>query len=246
MKHLFLFILFCVPFVSAAQSTWELTPNSESLIGVNYVYLNTRSIVKAEYVIYESKIFKKDYFLVDGERYELGQVKFYQNEDGFFGQVSDGFQSGFAERRQIGEINLFELRVQTHSAPMMTANGTMTGGYGGTKIIDYYNKGFGELRRATYDNLKTDLSDKPEAQLYLNKYNKTRMIQNGFYVGCGAFLVGSLVAFYNEAESNPQNFDTSSTFVFAGLGIASGFTAFIIGLEKKNKLKEAVAAYNQF
>jgi hypothetical protein len=173
-------------------------------------------------------------------------VKFYKNEDGLFGNVSGELQSGFAKRKQAGDINLFELKVQTHSAPMMSANGMMTGGYGGTKIIDFYNKGFGDLKRANYENLKIDLSDKPETKLYLDKYNKTRMIQNGFYVGCGALLVGSFVAFYNEAESNPKNFDPSSTFLFAGLGVASGFTAYIIGLEKKNKLKEAIHVYNGF
>jgi hypothetical protein len=186
MKHLFLFIFLCVSVISFAQPTEGLTPNSESLIDVNYVYLNTRSIIKAEYVLYESKIFKKDYFLVDGERYELGQVKFYQNEDVFFASVNQGFQTGFAKKTAAGEINLFELKVQTQSAPTMGANGMMTGGYGGTKIIDYYNKGFGDLKKATYENLRTDLSDKPEAQLYLDKYNKMRKTQNILYATSGA------------------------------------------------------------
>lgn len=62
----------------------------------------------------------------------------------------------------------------------------MTGGYGGTKIIDYYNKGFGDLKKATYENLRTDLSDKPEAQLYLDKYNKMRKTQNILYATSGA------------------------------------------------------------
>ncbi len=246
MKYLFLFIFLSVSVMSSAQSTWELTPNSESLINTNYVYLYTQNIVKAESILYENKVFKKDYFLVDGERYELGQIKFYQNEDGFFGKVNDGYQSGYAEKTQGGEINLFELSVQTSSAPMMDANGMMTGGYGGTKIIDYYNKGFGNLKRATYYNLKMDLSDKPEAQLYLDKYNKSRMVQNGLYVTCGALLVGSLVTFFNQAEANPKDFNPSSTFLVAGLGAASGLAAYIIGMEKKEKLKEAVNAYNGF
>jgi hypothetical protein len=100
MKHLFLFIFLCVSVISFAQPTEGLTPNSESLIDVNYVYLNTRSIIKAEYVLYESKIFKKDHFLVDGERYELGQVKFYQNEDVFLQASTKVFKRVLLKKRQ--------------------------------------------------------------------------------------------------------------------------------------------------
>lgn len=231
--------------MSFAQSADNLTPDSDSLIDVNYVYLYTRGIVKAESIVYEDNFLISDYFLVDGKKFKLNEVKFYQTEAGFFGNVKDvGFQSGFAERTQSGDINLFELEVQHSSAPMMNANGVMTGGYGGTSIIDYYNKGFGNLKRANYENLSVDLNDKPEAKLYLDEYNKIRMTQNGFYIAGGAFMIGAFAAFLNQPD--PQNFDMNRTFLFAGLGAASGFTAYIIGMNKKIKLEEAIRAYNGF
>lgn len=246
MKHLFLILFLCVQFISFAQPADKLTPNSDSLRNINYLYLYTGNIVTGKYVSYEDRVFKKNHFLVDDKRFELGEVKFYQNERGFFGNVSGlGFQSGYAERTQSGDINLFELEVRT-TTPMMGANGMMTGGMMNTSIIDYYNKGFGSLKRANYENLKTDLTDKPEAKLYLDKYNKIRMTQNGFYVAGGALLAGALVAFYNESQSNPQNFNPSNALVFGVLGGGTLLTAYVIGLNKKDKLQEAIAAYNRF
>lgn len=244
MKHLFLFIFLCVQFVSFAQVEGALSPNSDSLSEVDYVYLYTKRIIKGDYVSYENKVFKRNYILVDDERFELNQVKFYQNESGFFANVQGiGMQSGFAEKVQSGEVNLFELEVKT-STPMMNSNGMMTGGMMNTSIIDYYNKGFGNLKRATYGNLKVDLSDKPEAKLHLDKYNRIRMTQNGFYIAGGALLVGSVVAFFNQPD--PQNFDVTNTLLMAGAASATGFTAYLIGLEKKSKLKSAITAYNRF
>jgi hypothetical protein len=235
MKHLIIFLFLGLQFSICAQPD----PNSEALQDAFYVYLYNGSLIQGNEVLYFDKFIGKDYMSVDGQKIELNQVKFYKNQYGFYANPKGYIWTNeFMPRISAGRINLFELE-RINNAPTYNAITGFSQNY--SKRIDtYYNVGFGNLKKATYDNLQFDLKDSPEAMLYLDNYKKSTNVQIGLYVAGGAMVVGGLLAFVNNPQSN------TAPILLMGGGAVTGWVAYFIGLDKPRHLKDAVDAYNRF
>lgn len=235
MKHLVLLILVGLQLSAFAQQD----PNSEELQDAFYVYLYNGSLIQGNEVVYFDKFIGKDYISIDGQKIELKQVKFFKNEYGFYANPQGYIWTNeFMPRISAGRINLFELE-RINNTPTYNAIGGFSSTY--SKRIDtYYNMGFGNLKKATFENLQFDLKDSPEAMLHLNEYQKKSNVQVGLYVGGGAMIVGGLLAFVN----NPQS--STAPILLMGGGAVTYWVAYFIGLDKPRHLKDAVDVYNAF
>ncbi|NJN77700.1 MAG: hypothetical protein HC803_04700 [Saprospiraceae bacterium] len=80
MKHLIIFLFLGLQLSAFAQPD----PNSEELKNVFYVYLYNGSLIQGNEVLYFDRFIGKDYMSVDGQKIELNQVKFFNNEYGFY------------------------------------------------------------------------------------------------------------------------------------------------------------------
>ncbi len=232
MKHLFLFIFLFIPVFAIAQVNLEPYSISEE---VKYVYLNNDSLITGT-ELYKEQFEGKDYIYLDGKTYPILTVKFYKNEYGLFANTTQFYTNGlFAEASEIGKLNLFELNHEV-SIPIKNEFGEFQSM---PKNSNYYNIGFGDLKRANYANLVIDLEDNTSAMLHLDKYNSVRKNQNILYIVSGVFAIGAIASLTNDSD------------ISLGLGVGSALvsaasitTAFAIGFNKKKHLQNAIQAYN--
>lgn len=232
MKHLFLLIFLSVQTFLIAQTNLEPYAILEE---VKYVYLNSDTLITGT-TLYKEQFEGQDYIYLDGKTYNTQRVKFFKNEYGLFANTTGFYTNGlFAQASEIGKLNLFTLNHEV-TIPITNEFGEFQSV---PKNSNYYNIGFGDLKRANYANLVIDLEGNASAMLHLDKYNIVRKRQNILYVLSGVFAVGAVATLANDS-----NFSL-------GLGIGSGIisaasltTAFAIGLNKKKHLQNAIQAYN--
>lgn len=235
MKQLLTILLLCVSLVSFSQSDsiWQ------TLGDKNFISLYDGSMIIGNEVILEEPFLGRNYFSVDGQKFEWQTVQFFQNEYGFFANPRPMLLTKeFIPCVSQGRINLFELDRESYT-PSYDPNFGVTNNYNRT-INNYYNKGLDNLRKANYANLSIDLSDSPEAMQHLQRFRKQSNIQTGLYIGGGALLVGSVISFIrNDGISTTE-------LILGGLGAASFSVAYLISLDKPKHLRNAINIYNNF
>lgn len=239
MQHRFIaFILLMLTGTGAAFSQVDDTRN--------FVYFFTDSVLYGRNVELNSSFTRGLYLMCDTIKINPDQVKFFRGETGFFAntiRLKYSGTSSFCERIRRGRINLYERDV-TSSSPGMYTNGRYTSGTSTRTINNFYNKDFGNLKKANYNNLVADLSDNPESMLYLDKYKKTARKQHIFQIAGGALLVGGLVALIS-AQNKPVNSpDYTPGVILIGTGAASMWVGYFVYLSKPKHLRNAIDVYN--
>lgn len=205
--------------------------------------------------------FKSSYFkLSSGEEIEFSKIQFYNDGSGFYGNTKTANQTNsFAQRILKGKVNYFEELIEVSSAPMMGANGMWMGGGSSTKIRRFYNRGYGPLKKANYDNLVEDLVDNQESMLLLANYKKIRDRKVLIYVISGiASVAGLLTAFEGTGEyEESYNFETNRNettekynvkplnLTIGIVGIITGFVNYYKSRRNSEKLEDAIYAYNK-
>ncbi|WP_114783159.1 hypothetical protein [Botryobacter ruber] len=219
----------------------------------NFIYLYSDSVIYARTIDYKTPLLGGAHLIVDARKVKGELVKFYQNEKGFFANTSNlNFTGGttFSERIRKGKINLYELETVNYSPGHFSpGTGMYTGGGSSRNIKNYYNIGFGELKKADYKNLSVDLGENPESLAHLNKYKSNTNTQTILYVVGGAAILGGIISFANSGE--PQNNEVHATpnmtvpLIGLGIGGASLWTSYLISLSKPKHLRSAIDAYNR-
>jgi len=217
----------------------------------NFIYTYSQGLKKVDHVRFERPMFSSPYFIVDSVKYDNEDLKFYKNEAGFYANIKDqsfwGF-AGFAECVSQGEINLFKYETTGQSVGTYNAStGTFTGGGSMNRISNYYNRGFGELKDATYKNLLVELADNPVSQIHLEEYRKAGKRQNWLIVA-GSVAVGAGLATLISKTSkdygdNPEPSVAPNVALIIG-GMASFGVSYHIYLSKPKHLQKAVDTYN--
>lgn len=208
----------------------------------------------------KSPFFKKSYFEVNDQKYDLASVQFYNNSGSFYGNTYQANGANvFAERILRGKVNYFEAITTGYSAPMMNANGQFSGGGSYSKKSRYYNKGFGPLKKANYANLANDLVDNQESMLLLQRYNKVSNREVIIYVIAGiATVAGILTAGEKTGEQNENfnpstgRYETQDEYKLKPVNLTIGligFTTCIVNYFKSKKkydyLEDAIYMYNK-
>lgn len=222
-------------------------------VNKNFVYFYSDSVIYGR--IIENKTFlRNSYFLVDSIKIQTDLVKFYRNETGFYANtraVSFSGASSFAERIREGKINLYENKTTTHVPNQYNyTTGKYTGGMSTTNIKNYYNKGFGDLKKANYQNLSLDLADNPESMIYINKYKSKRDVQTVLCLVGGVSIIAGFATLINKTKAWDESVlhpkpNVTGSFVAIGLGAASFWVSYFIELSKPAHLRSAIDKYNE-
>lgn len=223
----------------------------------SFVYLYSDSVVYGNVVELKKPLFGASHLRVDSLKIPADQVKFFQAEKGFFANTKEFSFTGtsqFSERISAGKLNLYEkeTRSVSYSAGMYGGMGTST-----VTIKNYYNMGYGPLKKATYTNLSADLQSNAESMLHLDKFKSTTRTQTVLYgVGGGALLGGIIALVSNMQSESPSPSGTPQGDVrknskaiapaVAMLGVGAGcfWASYFVSLSKPKHLKRAVDAYN--
>lgn len=227
-----------------------------------FLYLYSDSIISAEQIIYESGLDGTSHFIVDSRRVHPEQVKFFQNEMGFFAntrRLDYTGQTSFSERIREGKINLYEGNFRGEHPYSYYYSRHPEYASDTPARLNYYNIGFGGLKKATYENLRRDLVSNEESMFHLQQYQKSHSLSKKLLIAGGAAILGGLVSFVamgsrdtRKASGFPEpgwidrtprpNLGLSLGLILGGAGL-SGVGALKL-LKKSNYLKEAVDTYN--
>lgn len=228
----------------------------------NFLYLYSDSVISGDHITYESWIDGASHFIVDSRRIHPEQVKFFQNEMGFFANTRHldfTGQTTFSERIREGKLNLFEGKF-TGERPYFGYHysGQRYSGSEQTNL-NYYNVGLGDLKKANYQNLMVDLAGNQQSLHFLEQYRKSHSLTRKLLFGGGAAV---LVGFVSFIANGTRNIERESSFPEDGwmdripgpkLGLSLGL---IVGgsavsgvglyrsLTKSKYLKQAVDTYN--
>lgn len=255
MKKLLIVVMACYGLNAGAQ-----VRQSE-----NFIYLFSDSVIYARNIRLRPDFFNSLQLRADSRRIPLEQVKFFNNENGFFAntrRLNFGRDTEFAERIVDGRINIFQLRSYD---PLLDDRGYRDGRrrHEAISIEMYYNKGYADLKKVSYTNLKMEMAGNRQAMDLLEGYRRSIRTSRALYIAAGASLVGSLVSFLVAGNTNNDqffsnngfgtqnsksniknpNFTASFTLLGIGAGLAiGGYTTSVSGLRR---LEQAVDVYNR-
>ncbi|MGB0862447.1 MAG: hypothetical protein ACPG19_06205 [Saprospiraceae bacterium] len=217
-----------------------------------FVYLIGGKIIEGEQVTFRDPLLKRPYINVDDLEIRAKEVQFYQDEFGFHANVSSllgpfNLKTSFAPRIKAGKINLYELiRINHNPSSYDGTTGAWIPGSRTESTYHFYNKGFGNLKKATYSNLKTDLSNNPLALAELNKYKQKLLVTGGLYTGAGLLAIFSVISFINANNMPIPSKGISNTTVGLGIGTAVlSLAGYFTNKSKHKHLRNSITVYNQ-
>jgi hypothetical protein len=237
--------------------------DSSHIVGGNFLFLYSGQLINGYSIELKSPFFKERHFLVDGLSYDDNLVKFYQNDEGYFAntmRLRGSAYPTFSRRVKKGRMNLYEYTSYNTSAmsygyagtPGFGGHGTYgsVGGFGlGVAMPQtkyYYNKGFDDLKRISFENLSKDMVDNPMAMSALNDWEKTRKTGSVLMLS-GILLTG--VSFFALLAKTSDQKDPDVTLELMGLsvGFAATWVKYLAWDHGQNprKLKKAIDIYNR-
>ena len=249
MKNLiFIFSLFIWTSVFG-QDTIQVD-NISDFNDLEYVFLFSNQVIKGNSVLFEKEQNGKYSIKVETLIFEPKTVKFFQNNQGFYANVSTTAVSNvFAKRIKTGNINLYEygFEGQTYYVDHRTGEGRKRT----YKVKEqyFYNTGFENIKKVTYNNLKLELGADQEVMNALNRYKKKQKIGN-LNIALGSLMVTtSLISSINKAKKSfgvageNNNYIIEGALLFAGGGLIS--IGYKKNLNKKEELIEAIDIFNR-
>ncbi|MFZ4784975.1 MAG: hypothetical protein ACOYLH_05810 [Flavobacteriales bacterium] len=230
---MFRFILFVLLGITLQANAQKTTTHSVKLFSGD-MFEGTR-------LIYSSPILKKPIFELDGTPYESNTVAFFQNNHGYFANLTALYgekSERYALRTRQGKINIFEEVDLTAYAgdELETGEDGDNENLASGKIFGYYTKGDGAIKKAKYSNLKLDLADNEEAMKELRAYRNFKWLQAGL-VAAGA---GILAYDIYRQKDQPVSFS-----VMMAVGICVGGSSYFVESKKDDALWLAADAYNR-
>ena len=258
MKKLLIVVMACYGLTARAQ----LRPSG------NFIHLYSDSVIYADKIRLRPDFTGTLQLRADAKRFPMSQVKFFNNEDGFFAntrKLNRIQPAGFAERIIEGRINVFQ---EVDLDPFLYDRPYYFNGRRNetVNLSMYYTKGEGDLQKVKYNNLKRDMADNAESMRLLAGYRKSMTTSKILYVSAGVSIIAGLVAFImdNKDTSTPAfaydpkgfpngfNHDTkikrggtTAAFILMGasLGLAGG--GYAVHLGGVRRLENAVDSYNK-
>jgi hypothetical protein len=233
MKALFTTLAICANIILQAQLT-----KSE-----HKVLLYSGDIFNGESVVYESPILQPCYFALDDVTFESSTVAFFQNNHGYFanlGRIHGPNTERYAMRIKTGKLNLFEeVDLSVYGSEELKTEGTSNNQdpmLASGEMYEYYSKGDGAVRLASYKNLIVDLSDNERSMTHLKRHRNYKILQWGM-IGIGSGIVAAnIISQSNKAvRFNPV----------MALGIVIGGGSYLLEGPKQDELWLAADEYNK-
>lgn len=229
----------------------------------DFVYLYSDSVIYADQVRLRPDIMGGWQLKADSRTVPLRNVKFFNGRNGFFANTRKTnilSQNSFSERVLEGKMNLFE--------EVIYDEGIYNPRFGYSSRFNrpvnlrmYYNKGFSDLKKVNYKNLKIDMADNPVSLDFLTAYRRSLNVRNTLYVGAGASVVAGLVSFVisgtKGGESSEEFFNRKPgsfnhkrpnfvpAFTLLGIGAGLSVGGFLVHRKASQHLENAVDVYNR-
>lgn len=228
-------LLACLLIISGAYSQGNKNKDE------NFVYLFDGTLIHEKKVELKFELPSSQIIMAGTQKFNDSQVKFYQGSQGYFANIKE-FNllkiSFFAKRISAGKINLFEF---TQSSVGSRAGSTF-------KKIHYFNSEFEDIKKVTYANLKSALSDNEESMRLLNEYKKLNTAGTVLKISGGVITAGFALMFINKTIKNKNNPEPKSTKPeFMGIigGCLISGVGVMLEFPKAKKLRQACDAYNK-
>jgi len=248
MKKLLILVMACYGLNARSQQLNESR---------NFLYFYSDSTVYAQKIRLRPDFSGGWSLRADSRRVPVSQVKFFNNEDGFFAntrKLNLLGQASFAERIIEGKLNIYQ-EVVYDDTPIDAEY------YGfrdyRRQVVNnrmFMNKGYNDLKKANYRNLNEAMADNPKSLALLRQYRNTKITGIAMYVAAGAAIIASGVTLMSEGKQvgttfggMPKYADRSYTgsFVLLGLGAALSIGGYFVGESGKKNIERAVDNYNR-
>lgn len=236
-----------------AMACYGLSARAQMHESRDFLYLYSDSIIYANNIKFRPDFSGTPRVRVDSRNVPIGQVKFLNSRDGFFAntrKVGGIPTEEFAERVIEGRINVFQERslsyapfiynpnhaYETHYVPAPTAsiNSNM-----------YYNKGYADLKRLNYSNLKRDLADDPQSTDMLRAYRRSVNTTTSLYIAGAASMLAGVAILASDGKNaySDSNFIIGFSLSAIGAGLITG--GYFKSFSSKQKLEAAIDTYNR-
>ncbi|MFA4869010.1 MAG: hypothetical protein WC623_12465 [Pedobacter sp.] len=241
MKQLLIIALACYGLRSSAQV-------QESR---NFLYLYSDSVIYAKDIKLRPDFAGNMRIRVDSRSFPTAQVKFFSSKEGFFANTRKlGIMKygDFSERIVEGRINVFQERKLSYSHFIYDANSNPHFIHNPEPSINinmYYNKGYGDLKKLNYKNLKNDIADNPESIEMLYAYRKSMNTSNVLYTAASISIIAGIISVISNGKNSysKTNFTTGLSLAVVGLGFATG--GYLNSVSAGRKLEDAIDIYNR-
>lgn len=241
------------------MACFALTTRAQVHESKNFIYLYSDSVIYVKDIKLRPDFSGNLQLRADSRKVPIEQVKFFNSEDGFFANTRKfdfGNTTSFSERIIEGKINIFQ---QADYSPYMYDQRYRRSRYieNRRQAIDvkmYYNKGYGDLKKANYHNLSADMADHPKAMDMLKSYRKSITTGKTMYIVAGAALIGGFVSFLttDTGDAKASNFGQRTkwpsytpTYILMGAGFGLATAGYFIQTSGNKHLEGAVDAYNR-
>lgn len=241
------------------MACYALNARSQTDESRNFIYLNSDSVIHADRIRLRTDFGGSLVLRADSRRVPLEQVKFFNNEDGFFANTrkTNLFAgNSFSERIVKGKINLYQ-EVAYDPVPFELDYYRFRDGV--PRAIStsmFYNKGFSDVKKVSYASLKMDMADNPKSLDFLESYRKKKQMGAMMYVAAGVAILGSFIDFFSGDKMKiDHNFPSkgisssgkSHTATFLLMGVSGGLVlgGYLTQASANREIEKAIDAYNR-
>ena len=235
------------------MACYALNARSQTDESRNFIYLNSDSVIQADRVRLRPDFGGSLVLRADSRRVPLEQVKFFNNEDGFFANTrkTNLFAiNSFSERIVKGKINLYQEVAYDPVPYELDYYRFRDRAPRAISTRMFYNKGYSDVKKVSYASLKMDMADHPQSLDFLESYRKGKQLGTIFYVAAGTAIVAGLVNF--AIAGNNQNFSIGSfersyvgSLLLIGAGAGLSLGGYLKRAEANRQMEKAIDAYNR-
>lgn len=223
----------------------------------NFLYFYSDSTVYAQKIRLRPDLTGGWSLRADSRRIPVSQVKFFNNQDGFFAntrKLSLLGAASFAERIIEGKLNLYQEVI--YDGVLMEDEYYGFSHYRQQAVNNrmFINKGYTDLKSVNYRNLNEAMADNPKSLALLGRYRNAKITGIAMYVAAGAAIIASGVTLMSEGKKIGTTFggmpkyadrNYTGSFVLLGLGAGLSLGGFLVGESGKKNIERAIDNYNR-
>ncbi|MBE9597887.1 hypothetical protein [Pedobacter sp. MC2016-24] len=236
-----------------AMACYGLSARAQLRESRDFLYLYSDSVIYANDIKFRPDFAGNLRVKVDSRNVPIAQVKFLNTKDGFFANTRKmGVMrtEAFAERIIAGKINVFLEKSLSYVPFIYNPHNAYELPYAAMPVTAinsnmYYNKGYSDLKKLNYTNLKRDLRDDPRSMDMLRAYRRSVNTTTLCYIAGAASLLTGLFVATSEGKNafSDKNFIIGSSLGVLGLGLVTG--GYFKTFSAKKKLENTIDIYNR-
>ncbi|QDA59417.1 hypothetical protein [Hymenobacter jejuensis] len=219
------------------------------------VGLKNGQVYRAYDVIVKQPVFGRSYLLLDdGQRFDLDQVRYYEDETGFYVRTTlpKSKRETTLRRDRVGRISLYSItRTQYSNSPYGYSPYGGFGRFGGygygypyggyqTVKTEYFSKDNGPIEDLSLRNLSVATSDLPASRALLDQARSYQRITTLSYVAAAGVVAAGIFSTFNSNESGAARI---SPLVYAGLPLL--IVPLVLQGKQQRNIKQAISLYNR-